>query len=240
MGIGGGTGLSSSASAKKAADNKALDLASLRHSQNISSQQSQVNLTQSLLDRAREDDELRRRLLGGGGGGGSRKFQPYVPFSFLKIAQSLEALRANFLDFLRTAPQNLATINIPNLLRSLPGFNQAKNLLLNLANSTANLFANFSKPLTNALANARAMATNFVTTGFALTSSLVGKMLKLLRLKDEEEIIEEKEENRIVDFFDGIKTFFTKRGGEQDDNKRNIFSHFENIADQITGFLKTI
>ena len=224
---------------KKAADAKSLDLAALRSSQNTSSQQQQVNLTQLLFDRARMEDEMRRRLMGGGGGGGSRKIEPYVPFGFLRMAQQMDAARILILNFLRTAPLNAPSLEkLATMISNLAMLAPVKAFMGNLGARINNSFISLAKTTVSLFDSAKALAASVLNAGIAATSNFINKLFKLfkkdgdLELKDEEEF----EKN---DLFEKLKTFLTKRGGEQDDNRRNIFSHIENLADQIVKKLFT-
>lgn len=201
------------------------------------SQNSQLD--PSVLARIAIEEELKKK--GGGGGGGGKSYNPanWIPYSFSLLAKAIEQARQAVADaFL----QALATINqtiqgglgqigknIGNLFK--PVNNLARNIFLGFAQNTAKAINQFAK---NPIGFSIRMANNAMQTGMAMFAALVNGLKKAIYGKDEALKEADEEIYKEEGIFSKLVSFFTMQDQNNESNGRNIKSHLNNKAKQIT------
>lgn len=176
--------------------------------------------------------EAERRRRGGGGGGASRKIEAYVPFSFLKMARASDLLKQFFISqFQANAGEARGIEARPVAAQPAPEGAVAK-----FAGALKGAFVNIASFPMNAAKMAFQLGANVMNLGVVAAAGLANKIFKALLGKDEDKVEnnDDLDEGDKFDFMESFKSLFVKQQREgHSENRRNIFSHIENMADQV-------
>lgn len=245
MGVSGDSSISSSYLAKKASAKKAVNLLAQRAATQTFVVQQQAVQSKVFLQRLIDEDERRRRLGGGGGGGGFRKIQQFLP-SLAVMNYKADFARSQFFAGLNSPSVVLQNIAAAAVKVFSPIIRPVIQIFTNLQNGIANFAGNLASQLArlpnNALKMAKSMAQGFAHLAQAAANALSNfRWFKNILGIDEEKSLENNDygDEDKLGLLDKIKMFFTDRkNNHEDDNKRSILSHIENMADQVIGFFK--
>jgi hypothetical protein len=202
-------------------------------------QQQNNQIDPALLARISLEEELKKR---GGGGGGMRSFNPmvFVPYSFKLLAQAIDQLRAALMQALN---QGLAMpAPIQNTLQSVQSiigrvFNNP--FVANLTTAINQSFAQLANAMRNPLATANKLATNVMQFANAIASAVASGLKKVFGGKEEDKLdpdnIHFKEDDGFLKRVWGM--FADVANDANQSNARNIKSHIDNLANQVTRWM---
>ena len=196
-------------------------------------------LDPSVLARIALEEELKKK--GGGGGGGGKSYNPlaWVPYSFTLMAKAIDQARQvvadAFLQALDTINQTiqggLAQFgqNLTNLFR--PITQPINTAFANIGQSLAKALSQFAK---NPIAFAGRMANNAMQTGMAIFAAVVNGLKKIIYGKDEAKNDVDEEEYKEEGVLSRLLSFMNFGDNDNEGNGKNIRSHLNNQAKQIT------
>ena len=192
----------------------------------------------AVLARIALEEELKKK---GGGGGGARSFNPmtWIPYSFKLLAKAIEQARAAVanaaLQALASLTQgirgNIAQV-FQNVGRALQPVNKFFSLItVGFARATARAIGEFAR---NPIGASIRMANNAMQTGMAIFAAVVNGLKKVIYGKDENKLDPDEEIYKEEGIFSKLINFFTLKDEDNESNGRNIKSHLNNRAKQVT------
>ncbi|MDD9898697.1 MAG: hypothetical protein OXU45_06835 [Candidatus Melainabacteria bacterium] len=192
----------------------------------------------AVLARIALEEELKRR---GGGGGGFRNFNPlnFVPYSFKLMSAAMERMRQAFNQamsqaFNLPAPVANAVQQVQNYVTNL--FNAP--ILQNFNTAINQSFAQLAQALQNPGQTAARLATNIMQLASTMASAVAAGLKKVFGDKEEDRLDPDnqyfQEDEGFLKRVWGVFADVSNDGNQS--NARNIKSHIDNLAKQVTHF----
>jgi hypothetical protein len=185
----------------------------------------------ALLARIALEEELKRR--GGGGGGGVKSFNPmnFIPYSFKLMSEAIESARQAFNQalsqaFAMPAPVNNVLAQVQNFITNVLNQPVAQNL-----NTAINqTFSQLAQAMQNPGQLASRLASNVMQLANSLASAVAAGLKKVFNNKEEDRL----DLKRVWGVFANVGN------DANQSNARNIKSHIDNLAKQVTRFFANL